>query len=694
MGVAARQNSRRLDAGASSESSPLVSIILPVHNREDHVAGCLDSVLAQTYPNIEIVVVDDGSRDRTAVILEGYGHRIRLFRQDNQGPYVARNRALSEAAGTLVAFADSDDRMPPERIERQVRCLQAHPAAVLCYTFIAFRNRTGEGWVPSPARQVAHEGDLSRRLIARFGGNIPWPTAMVWRSAAAEAGPFDTAYRVAMDREWGMRMAQLGEFAVVREPLYDYTLHDAHISRHIEPREAAAAYVLAKIRSGAGLFAPHAADRMLLRQAEGHMHLQLARLAYSHHDRGGAARHAGQAARACPGLLVRTGLAGLMAKIALAGGRRWTRGDTRRWSPQDQSRTAARRHGALPEVEQAESSLAGTVATLGSPAASRSVPGVDPPPGPGARHLIITPVKDEAAHIGALIESMVAQTLPPVRWIIVDDASTDETLAILERARSRAPFVEVRSAHLPGGRALGGRVVELFGLGLAGADLASFEFVTKLDGDLVLPPNYLAALTAQFAADPRLGIAGGACYLREGNREYLEKVPVTHVRGALKTYRRETFEAIGGLEAGLGWDTLDLVRAQMAGWGTRSIPELRVWHRRRTSSVGGLLRGRRRLGHTAWRLGYDPLFLAGRALRVACQERPLLFGGMAMAWGYAVSAFTRCPRIVNANEMRFLRKQQRQRVGRFGRPSGAQPPPGSREPSGAESRHGQDQEQR
>jgi poly-beta-1,6-N-acetyl-D-glucosamine synthase len=288
-------------------------------------------------------------------------------------------------------------------------------------------------------------------------------------------------------------------------------------------------------------------------------------------------------------------------------------------------------------------------------------------PGPGCRHLIVTPVKNEAAFIGDMIESMLKQTLPPVRWILVDDGSDDDTVAIVERYLSRAPHMQLVRARLAGGRALGGRVVELFRRGLQEVDPAQFDFVTKMDGDLVLPPDYLARLTARFLDDPRLGIAGGACYLRRGAKEQLERVPARHVRGALKTYRREAFEAIGGLEAGLGWDTLDLVRAQMAGWSTRSFPDLRVWHRRPTASVGGRLRGRVRLGHTAWRLGYDPWFLLGRAVRAGLRESPFLLGGVAMLCGFLWSAIQREARFLKQEEMEFLRRQQRRRLRRFGR---------------------------
>ena len=161
---------------------PLVSVILPVHNRERTIADCLESILSQTYPALEVIVVDDGSTDRTPEILKTYGERIRVIQQPNAGPYVARNRALEQARGTYLAFADSDDLLHPDRLVRQVERLERDAALVLAYTYVAYRTPTGERWEPPDSEQIDLEGDLSRRLIAVFGGNIPWPTVMVRRT--------------------------------------------------------------------------------------------------------------------------------------------------------------------------------------------------------------------------------------------------------------------------------------------------------------------------------------------------------------------------------------------------------------------------------------------------------------------------------------------------------------------------------
>ncbi len=344
---------RRAAQGDLFGDRPLVSVILPVHNREHTIAGCLESILSQSYPALEVIVVDDGSTDGTPEILKTYEDRIQVIHQPNAGPYVARNRALERAKGAYIAFVDSDDLLHPERLARQVECLERDADLALAYTYVAYRTQDGERWVPPDSEQIDLEGDLSRRLIAAFGGNIPWPTAMVRHTALELAGPFDTAHRVAMDRELGMRLAQVGKFAVLREPLYEYTLHDEHISQHISPREAAAEHVWETIRSGQGLYGAHRGDRGLLARARGEMSLQLARLSYSQWMYGRSIRHCAGAIGSHLPVLWRAGAFVLLIKAILGGlgtRRLFSAGGQagrRQWQRQPQSTESARARGAV-----------------------------------------------------------------------------------------------------------------------------------------------------------------------------------------------------------------------------------------------------------------------------------------------------------------------------------------------------------
>ena len=109
-----------------------VSVIIPTYNRERVVRRAIDSALAQTYRNLEVIVVDDGSTDGTSEVLGNYGERIRVIRQTNAGPSAARNRRATEAAGEVLAFLDSDERWLPAKIERQMEVLRRGGVGMSC----------------------------------------------------------------------------------------------------------------------------------------------------------------------------------------------------------------------------------------------------------------------------------------------------------------------------------------------------------------------------------------------------------------------------------------------------------------------------------------------------------------------------------------------------------------------------------
>jgi glycosyltransferase involved in cell wall biosynthesis len=115
-------------------TDPLVSIIIPTYNRAWIVRDAIDSVLGQTYADFELIVVDDGSTDRTPQILDAYGDRLRVIRQANQGVSAARNRGIGESSGPLIALLDSDDLWLPGKLSVQVDFFRKHPAALICQT--------------------------------------------------------------------------------------------------------------------------------------------------------------------------------------------------------------------------------------------------------------------------------------------------------------------------------------------------------------------------------------------------------------------------------------------------------------------------------------------------------------------------------------------------------------------------------
>jgi len=173
---------------------------------------------------------------------------------------------------------------------------------------------------------------------------------------------------------------------------------------------------------------------------------------------------------------------------------------------------------------------------------------------PSSGYVVITPVRDEAAYIEHCIASMLAQTEPPIEWVIVDDGSSDSTPEILAMHAARTNFVHVVRRENRGYRAAGTGVIEAFSAGFSALKSKNWEFIVKLDGDLSFPPDYFARCLSKFRLDSRLGIGGGLLFVqREGKwRVDVPHDPPFHVRGATKIYRRRCWDDVSPLVASPG----------------------------------------------------------------------------------------------------------------------------------------------
>ena len=290
------------------------------------------------------------------------------------------------------------------------------------------------------------------------------------------------------------------------------------------------------------------------------------------------------------------------------------------------------------------------------------------------RLLLITPARDEAEHLPAVLASLAAQTRPPDEWVVVDDGSTDATSELLARACAEIPFLRV--VQTPAGftaarrdRLAAAAAPRAFNHGLRAARLRDdFDFVGKLDADTELPPRYFESLLERVAADPGLGIAGGVRHECAGDGTWhVLAIPADHVPGALKLYRRACFEAIGGMEELLGWDAIDETRARMTGWRTRSFDDLVALHHRAWGTADGRLRGRVRYGRSSWAAGQSAWWVVAKSGKVALTMRPRGLSGAAYAWGYAAARARRLPRVQDEAYLRHVRREHRQRALRAAR---------------------------
>lgn len=274
--------------------------------------------------------------------------------------------------------------------------------------------------------------------------------------------------------------------------------------------------------------------------------------------------------------------------------------------------------------------------------------------------VIIAPVRDEAKLIRLTLDSIVAQTVQPQEWVIVDDGSQDQTAQIVQEYAARHPFIRLVQRQDRGFRKVGGGVVAAFKFGLSQIANPDYEYLAKLDGDMSFGPRYLELMFAEFAQNPRLAAVSGKVFREEGQQKVEEYIIDQHVAGQFKLYRRAAFEEIGGFVEEVLWDGIDVHTANMKGWDTKSFyhPEaILMHHRLMGSSDKHVYRGRLRWGRGLWFMGYHPLYaIASGVFRM--REKPYISGGLLIIAGYLQAALTRKPRYENLEFRRYLQNWQ------------------------------------
>jgi glycosyltransferase involved in cell wall biosynthesis len=279
------------------------------------------------------------------------------------------------------------------------------------------------------------------------------------------------------------------------------------------------------------------------------------------------------------------------------------------------------------------------------------------------KYVVVSPVRNEAQHIALTINSMVAQTIRPARWIIVNDGSTDETGRIVQEAARANPWIGVVDRADRGFRKAGGGVIDAFYDGYRTVEHESWDYVVKLDGDLSFEADYFEKCFAHFDRNERLGIAGGTiCNVVDSVVEVESRVdPRFHVRGATKIYRRSCWQEIGGLIHAPGWDTLDEVKANMLGWVTATFPDLNVIHHRLAGAAYGTWNDRVKNGLANYVAGYHPLFMFLKCIK-RMVEKPYLIGGCGLLFGFAKGYVSRVPQVEDKALIRYFRQQQIKRL--------------------------------
>ena len=260
------------------------------------------------------------------------------------------------------------------------------------------------------------------------------------------------------------------------------------------------------------------------------------------------------------------------------------------------------------------------------------------------------------------LESVMAQSVAPALWVVVDDGSTDDTPAILESYRSRMPYLRVVRRANRGCRSVGPGVIEAFYTGLETVTLDDFDYVCKLDLDLDLPRRYFELLMERMDANPRLGTTSGKPYfVAPGNRNLIAEVCGDEMSvGMTKFYRVQCFREIGGFVRQVMWDGIDCHRCRMIGWIAESVDDeaLRFIHLRPMgSSDKGIWTGRVRAGYGQYFMGTAPVYLVASTI-FRLPKHPIIVGSLAMLWGYFSSALRGAGRYDDREFRKFLRSYQ------------------------------------
>ncbi len=277
--------------------------------------------------------------------------------------------------------------------------------------------------------------------------------------------------------------------------------------------------------------------------------------------------------------------------------------------------------------------------------------------------VLITPARNEAQFIELTLKSVVAQTVRPVKWIIVSDGSTDGTDDIVNKYAAEHPWIELvrmperRERHFAG-------KVHAFNAGYARVRDLQCEMVGSLDGDISFDEDYFSFLLQMLAEDRELGLVGTPFKGSSSPTYDYRFVSIAHVSGACQLFRRECFEEIGGYVPvkGGGVDHIAAIAARMKGWKTRTFTEKVCLHHRGIGTAErGTLMARFRTGVQDYALGGHPLWELFRTV-YQMTKRPFVAGGLVLGAGYVWAMVRREEKPISRQMVAFRRREQMRRL--------------------------------
>ena len=268
-------------------------------------------------------------------------------------------------------------------------------------------------------------------------------------------------------------------------------------------------------------------------------------------------------------------------------------------------------------------------------------------------YYIVIPAHNEADFISLTLDSIVSQTTLPKQVVVVNDNSTDSTSDIVEEYAKNHPFISLvnnqsGTAHLPGSK-----VIQAFYKGYETLD-ADYDFIIKLDADIILPNNYFETLIHHFSSDKTIGMVGGFAYIEKKGEWILENLTnKDHIRGAFKAYRKQCFLDIGKLKLSMGWDTVDELLAQYHGWRIKTDETLKAKHLKPTGKTYNKT-ARYKQGEAFYKLDYGFILTTIASVKLALlKKQPLLLFDYLK--GYFKASKSNTLKLVNKEEGDFIR---------------------------------------
>jgi poly-beta-1,6-N-acetyl-D-glucosamine synthase len=283
-------------------------------------------------------------------------------------------------------------------------------------------------------------------------------------------------------------------------------------------------------------------------------------------------------------------------------------------------------------------------------------------------YVLITPARNEAEYIGLTIQSMIAQTYRPLKWVIVSDGSTDQTDEIVRKAVAECDWIELVQRPARKDRHFAGKV-GAFNAGFDKVKNLEVDVIGNLDADVSFGPDHFEFLMERMSENPQLGVAGAP--FREGNFQYdYRYTNIENVWGGCQMFRRACFEAIGGYMPLKGGciDHVAVLSARLHGWKTQTFTERVCQHHRLMgTALQGSLRAKFKVGAKDYSVGNHPLWQLFRTV-YQMRNAPYVIGGVATGMGYCWSFIRRAEIPIPPELVVFVRREQMHRLKRlFGR---------------------------